>query len=478
MARSILILGAGVCGLAAALKALELDPGARVTLLEADDKPGGLARCLTIRGQHADLGPHRIHTELPDVKAFLADIAGTEMQRVARRSRMWLRGQWIEYPPKPLEVLRALGAATAMRAGLSPLVESARRLMRPAGGPENFETVMAGAFGSELYRLIVMDYTRKVWKTPPSRLHADIARVRVSAGGFRQLVKRVLVPEKEGEETALKQFFYLPGGAERLVQLLRARVEAAGGKVVTERSVESIEPIDGGRWRVVSRGPRGGARRDTANAVISTIPLPLLLDSLLALRPDKEVARSREGLVYLANFLVGVVVKKRRVTDCQWLYFPGKDTVFNRAYEPRNFSESMGEGDETLLVAEVTCRPGDKIHGASDAALVARVKQGLARTGLVREADIVDAFVHRIPWVYPLYDLEYSERLQPVWKYLSHFPGLVSTGRQGLFLHNNMDHSIHMGFEAARCAVEKGAADAPRAFYRNVRRYQQFRIVD
>lgn len=478
MGKRIAILGAGVCGLAAALRALELDPSAQVTLLEADERPGGLARAITIDAHLADLGPHRIHTELDDVRAFLRDLAGPEMRRVERRSRMRLAGEWIEYPPKPLEVLRVLGPGFALRAGLSPLAEALGRWGGDPPAGENFETVMSDAFGAVLYRRIVLGYTRKVWKTPPAELHADIARVRVSAGGLRQLAKRVFAREEPGKETALRHFLYLPGGAERLVELMAGRVEAAGGKLVLRRRVESLECAADGSWRIASRGPKGGVRRDTADAVVSTIPLPRLLDWLLAGRPDDEVARSREGLVYLANFLVGAVVRRPRVTDCQWLYFPEKDTIFNRAYEPKNFDPGMGAKDESMIVTEVTCKPGDAIWRGSDARLERAVAKGLERVGLVRPGDIKSTFVHRIPYTYPLYDLAYRDRLEPVWRFLGGFPGLVSTGRQGLYLHNNMDHSIHMGFEAARCLAEEPATRAPAAFYAQVPRFQSFRIVD
>src|SRR5690606_7906236 len=81
---------------------------------------------------------------------------------------------------------------------------------------ENFESVMSGAFGGELYRLIVLGYTRKVWKTDPRRIHADIARVRVSAGGLDRMLLRVIGMEKKGQETALRRFYFLPGGAATL----------------------------------------------------------------------------------------------------------------------------------------------------------------------------------------------------------------------------------------------------------------------
>ncbi|MDK2970415.1 MAG: hypothetical protein PWP23_170 [Candidatus Sumerlaeota bacterium] len=479
MKRRVAILGTGVCGLAIALRLRELEPDASVVLYESEERVGGLARSLTLGDQVADLGPHRIHTELPDVRAFLNQIAGEEMVRVERQSRMWLRGRWIEYPPRPLEILRVLGPAAVARVMGSFGVEMAGRLLGGGKrrGPENFETVMTSAFGTALYRLIVLGYTRKVWKVDPRELHADIARVRVSAGGLDRIVKRVLVGEKEGEETALKKFLYIPGGVERLVEIMRERL-GDGVRLETRRTVVDLAPLDDGRWSVETEGPRGGKRTEKFDRVYSTIPVTDLVDMLQRHRPDPAADRARSQMRFIANFLVAVLVDRPRVTENHWLYFPGRDTIFNRGYEPKNFSTSMGGEKQSLLVLEITCHHGDRIWNASDKVLVKKTLDGLERTGILSREAVRETLVHRIPHTYPVYDLGYRKRLAHVWRYLEEFPGLISVGRQGLFLHNNMDHSIHMGFRAADVSLREHPDAPERHFYHEVRRFQKFRIVD
>lgn len=475
----VLILGAGVCGLAAAHRLLERDPTLDVTLLEQEERPGGLARSLTINGQVTDLGPHRIFTELPDVQDFLQDLLGDELEEVTRASRMWLRGGWIDYPPRPLEILQHLGAVRLAGAGASYVFEKAAALLASKGEKrESFESLMIEAFGPDLYRMLVAPYAKKVWKVPPSEIHADIARVRVSAGGLDQMVKKLFIPEKKGQITAVKKFFYLAGGVESLVKKLRAGVEEKGGKIKLVRHVESLKEFRTGHLQVIAANRETGEPElYQAEHVVSTIPVTDLLDMLLPQRPDEAIAKARGELKYISNFLVCVVVNKPRVSESQWLYFPEKDTVFNRGYEPKNFHRSMGTKDQGMIVLEITCHPGDSTSQKSDKQLVNATIKGLDRVGLVRPDEIVNTHVHRIPFTYPLYDLDYRERLGKVWRYLENFPRLISTGRQGLFLHNNMDHSIHMGFRTADRILE-GHENPAKEFYKEVRRFQQFRIVD
>ncbi|MCB2154651.1 FAD-dependent oxidoreductase [bacterium] len=477
MKRRALIIGSGICGLATAVRLLENDPELDVTLLESEDQPGGLARSLTLDGHVADLGPHRIFTELPDVQEFLQDLAGEDMVTVKRTSQMFLQGSWIDYPPRPMEILRLLGPGKIAAVGASYAMRKARNIALGKSKRENFETVMADAFGEELYRLIVLGYTEKVWKIDPTEIHADIARVRVSAGGLDQMVKRVFIPEKKGQETALKKFLYIPGGVERLVDRLVERVEAAGGKIATGTRVTDLRRMNNGKWQVISEGPRGGRRTDSAEWVFSTMPVTELLDVLLARRPNDQVAEARRQMRFIANFLVAVVVDRPRVTENTWLYFPGPETIFNRGYEPKNFSPTMGSPNQTMLVLEITCHHGDKIWNSSDEELTRATLDGLEKTGLLKSSEIANTLVHRIPHTYPLYDLDYRRRLNFVWRYLARYPRLISVGRQGLFLHNNMDHSIHMGFRAAD-VVNEHPDDPQRHFYKEVRRFQKFRIVD
>lgn len=478
MAPRVFILGAGVCGLAAAYRLLENEPDAQVTLLESEDRPGGLARSLTVDGQVTDLGPHRIFTELPDVQAFLEDLAGEQLETVRRSSRMWLQGGWIDYPPKPAEITRHLGIGEVARAGLSYLGHKAARLAGAGRGePESFESLMRGAFGPELYRLLIAPYARKVWKVPPSEMHADIARVRVSAGGLDQMVRKLLLREKEEKITAVKQFYYIAGGVERLVDKLRAGVEEKGGRIVLRRNVRSLKPTGEGGWRVAARSPEGGNAVYTADTVVSTLPVGELLDMLLPTRPDARIERARAEFRFIENILVCFVVNRPQVTESQWLYFPEKGLLFNRGYEPKNFHRSMGDAERAMIVMEVTCHPGSKISRAPDKQLVRRCLEGLEQTGILNREEVRSTLVHRIPNTYPLYDLGYRDRLEMVWDYLREFPALLSAGRQGLFLHNNMDHSIHMGFRAAERILENPANPGP-GFYSEVERFLAFRIVD
>ena len=57
-------------------------------------------------------------------------------------------------------------------------------------------------------------------------------------------------------------------------------------------------------------------------------------------------------------------------------------------------------------------------------------------------------------------------------------PNLLTCGRQGLYNHNNMDHSIWMGLRAAAALNEHGVEDGQRHWYNHLDQFRHLRIVD
>lgn len=457
-------------------------------ILEQEREPGGLARSLHFKGVSTDLGPHRLHTELPEVAELVSSIAAPSLYKVKRKSRIFLRGKFIDYPPSPLGVAAHLGPLRLARFGLSMMAES----VRPAPAVETYESLMRRAFGPALYEFMLRPYSKKVWKTDPSEIHPDTARVRVSAGSLMKMIQGVFRREKPGGETALKEFRYVRGGVETLVRHLSEHARAAGAELRVSRPVSGIELKESeavGRWRasVVRCGGSGqeeggGCEESEAiktDSVISTVPLPILLGKLLPPIPPLAAAReAASGLTYLNIIFSLIIVKRKIISGDNWLYFPEPEFVFNRAYESKTFDPSMGPEDRSVLCVEITCRPGDPIERESDVAINAQVIEQMTRTGLFRMDEVDEALVYRLPYGYPLYSLDYHERLDTIFSGLRSVENLLTAGRQGLFNHNNTDHSILMGLRAADALASDDSRPAADRWYDTVEEFKQFRIVD
>lgn len=472
----VYVLGAGLAGLAAAWRLLELRPDWQVTVLEKDPRAGGLASSMQKDGFRADLGPHRIFTELPEIEALLPELIKKEQaMSVPRRSELLLEGHLYRYPVRATELLGQMGPFRMGRLGSSAVLGKLRGLFSK---PEDFQSAMEQAFGRGVYRLLIEPYTRKVWKSEPDQLSAEVARVRVSAGSAAQLLKRLLGGrEKKGSQSALESFTYIRGGVEGLVKNLSERVTTAGGRVEVKTRAEGFE-WDGTRLSAVrcsSNGQEEAAGRP-GDFFISTMPLPELVQDLQKLKPHEPSQKAAQSLRFLGMILVGVILRRSQFTPNTWIYYPEEKYIFNRSYEPSNIDPSMSEPGRTMSVFEVTARHDSELWNSPDKEIAKAVQRDLIKTGLVSAEEIDSFVVQRLPYAYPLYTTGFEKQLATIFDYLGGFPNLVSTGRQGLFNHNNMDHSMLVGLRAGEYTSQGGEV-APR-WYGDLGQFSHFRIVD
>ena len=78
----------------------------------------------------------------------------------------------------------------------------------------------------------------------------------------------------------------------------------------------------------------------------------------------------------------------------------------------------------------------------SDDSLVEMATKELAELGLSKDGPVIDSFVVRQPYAYPVYDEKYKENLTVIRNYLEKFDNLQTIGRSGMHRYNNQDHSM------------------------------------
>jgi protoporphyrinogen oxidase len=158
------------------------------------------------------------------------------------------------------------------------------------------------------------------------------------------------------------------------------------------------------------------------------------------------------------------------------MYFPDASLRISRLYEVGNFSKDLVPPGKSCLVVEVPCSVGDPDWRLQEKHLVRKVVEDLEKTGLVSESEIVASRVMSLPDAYPVYHRGCREQIDICCEFLREIPGMISTGRQGLFCYNNADHSIDMGIQAAETAAEGPEGTA--RFYDLREEFSKYRIVD
>ncbi|MGH9132411.1 MAG: FAD-dependent oxidoreductase [Ilumatobacteraceae bacterium] len=434
----VAVLGCGPAGLMAALTAQRA--GRRVVAIDRAPVVGGLAASFDVAGQRVDLGSHRLHRSIaPDLLDDLRTLLDDELQPRPRSGRIRLGDRWLGYPLRPLDLIR--NASPRLTFGFARDVVTSP-LRRPRA--DTFaEHVRAGP-GPTLLREFYAPYSRKLWDRAPETLDGELFRRRVSATSAGALVKRVLRPA--GRERV--GFWYPRRGFGSISEALARAVTAGGGTIVLGEPVRSMGR-DGG-WTMTA-----GASDISAGVVVSTIPAAALTAAADA---PPEVLAAANGLETRGAILVYLVVPRPQYTVFDAHYFPGADIAIARLSEPKNYRDGDDPVDLTVLCAELPATAGDERWRAGDAELAAAVCDDLARSGLPDPRPI-DHHVVRQPNVYPVYDRGFEARQACVEAWVADQPGLVVTGRQALFAHDNTHHALEMG-RAAGAHAATGATDA------------------
>jgi protoporphyrinogen oxidase len=192
-----------------------------------------------------------------------------------------------------------------------------------------------------------------------------------------------------------------------------------------------------------------------ATEVLNTMPITTLVRLLEPAAPS-EVIEAVNSLQHRSMVFVYLILDREQVSPDHWVYIPEAELTVHRISEFKNFSEECAPEGKTLICAEITCDLGDEVWNKGEEELREIATSDLVHMGLIKKEEVLETFTHREVYAYPLYTLEYREPLEKILAYLDTIENLDSTGRQGLFKYNNMDHSIMMGLGAADNILGRG----------------------
>jgi protoporphyrinogen oxidase len=411
------ILGGGPAGLGVAFYAHRA--GRPFRLYERDADLGGMCRTLQHGRHRFDVGAHRFHDRDPEITSDLGALLGGELRPVRAPSQIWSRGRFIDFPPTPLGALQAFGPWGALRIALELCGSLLSR-----NGARNFAEHARARYGETLARELLLNYSEKLWGLPAEALSPDVATRRLQGLGLGP--RRHL----DGE------FLYPRGGYGRIAERLAAAVPRESLR--TGHEVRAVE-LSGGRITRVHFHDLPSA--EVSGRVVSTLPLPLiarLLDD--ALPEPARAAASRLGFRRLRLLFLRIAAP--RVSPNASIYLPEPRFCVSRLYEPKNRSPEMAPPDETSLVAEVPCSPGDALDTLADEALAARVLAELDEIGLLAPARVVEWRALVLPAAYPVYRLGYERDVRAVLDALRSITNLDPLGRAGAFAYSHLHDQL------------------------------------
>lgn len=446
----VVILGAGPAGLATGHE-LSVN-GTKVSVIDRNDFVGGLCNTNVHRGYKFDLGGHRWFTKNEDLNTWFRRLMGSEIVWVERISRIYYDGGYYSYPISILNVIKNAGMFTIMHAGIT-YVLSALQYSVFNKSINNMKDAYVAQFGGKLYDMFFRRYSEKVWGLPCEKLSSDWVSQRSAGLSIWTVIQESLLRTKSDNESLIEEFMYPRDGYVRIPQRMAEDIVANGesNAIVLESTVTRIKYLGPNNFEVFYSDNEGKEHSISATKVVSTIPLGVL-PRIMEPTCDQKVIDAAQGLTFRALITVNIILKKERVSIDTWLYVQDEDILFGRLHEPKNWSPAMvPDQSTTSLVLECFCTKDDHIWKMTDEEVGRRCVEDLEKKlKFIDSSEVVDFSCVRTLQAYPVYDLQYADKIKVINDFLAGFEGLHIVGRGGTHRYNNADHSIEMGLLLGR----------------------------
>jgi protoporphyrinogen oxidase len=382
--------------------------------------------------------------------------------------------RWVHFPLKPLDLLFKLPLRFSMGATLD-LAGKALSGNHDRAATESFASALYAKLGHTICHKFYFPYATKIWGLPPEKISAVQARRRVSTNSLIKVVSKILSATTPGlKPKGSGRFFYPHKGFSQICNSLYSESANTGAQFYLGAGIKSIQTNGNVVEKVSFKNDREHLSLRTDH-VWSTIPITTFVQ---ALKPDAPTAirKAAKAIEFRSMILIYLVLEQERFSEYDAHYFPSPDIPISRLSEPRNYSNRKDPMNRTVLCAELPCSTTDPEWTMTNGDLGTLVRDSLEVAGVPLKAPLIGITTHRLTHAYPIYELGYDGHFKKMDTWLSQFRNLVFFGRQGLFVHDNTHHALHMGYCAVDCLEDDGFFD--RSKWEDCRRVFETHVVE
>lgn len=470
----VTILGAGLCGLYAAWRLIQRrDLDLKITILERDREVGGLCRSFAYKDIHFDLGSHRLHPSCrPEILDDLKQLLGNDLLQRPRKGRIHMLGRFLDFPLNFTNL--SMNCPPSFTMGVAR--DTLSRILKPRKViSDSFKGTMLALMGKTISEHFYFPIARKMWDLEPEQISGNQALVRTKSSGLNELLFRIIA-DFFSQSRKRRGFYYPKKGVGQIASVIVRELERCGVTIYRGIDITGIHYGERGVQEIRAIRDGDESLSLSTDLVFSTIPISRMID-LLSPAPGCVRGADVKPLTFRSILFLFMVFPISQFTPFDAHYFPEKQYCFTRISEPKNYSGSSLPEETTGLCVEIPCGPDHEVVHMSTEDLETKIRQELLAAGLPLPTETKAVFRRFVPDTYPIYHMGYEQTKRKYLKMVSDIKGLISLGRCGLFVHDNMHHTMAMASDAVGC-IEPGGGWNPIKWEECLRNFERFVVED
>jgi oxygen-dependent protoporphyrinogen oxidase len=452
-AQRVIVIGGGLAGMAAAESLVAATGSCHVTLIEPDEKLGGVLRTVRRDGWLVERSADSFLAARPEGVALVErlglarELVGVDPR--VRRALIYSRGRLLPVPGG----FRLLAPGRAGSILASPLLSLPARLRvlaerfvprrDAAADDESLEHFAVRRLGREAFERIVQPLVSGIWTADPARLSMAAAcpeffemerRCGSLSAGERQRL-RTLGNGQDAVGARYGQFVTLASGMETLPQALGDALVRAGVERLVASATRITRRTDG-RWDVVVRRPPRSSPGepsvgDTLQADLVVLAVSATAAAALLVDVDRPLADELGAIEYAGSAVVSLGLRRDDVPhplDAAGVVVPRGEgrRILAVSFSSAKFPGRAPAGS-VLLRVFVGGALDPETASLDDDAIESLV---LAETAVVLGVRARPQFVQIDRWTraMPQYHVGHRKRLKAIDGRLDEIPGLALAG--------------------------------------------------
>ena len=430
--RDEVILGAGLCGLAAAHLL-----GDRAVVLERESRPGGLVRAECNNGYWFDHVLHLLYFADKRTEERITGLLGDDLHRIRPEA-------WVETAHGTVRFPFQMHLGGLEKEVLVDCIRDlAQETFAPSSGPpRNFEEMLLRTFGQAMCDVFLLPYNRKMWRRPLAGLAPSGFQWNITRPEFKGVLAGALNPNAGFKAYNAHGWYPRPraGAALRGMEVLSAALAAQAPDLRLEHTVESI---DLAARTVTARGPDGRTDFLWRKGCLCTLPLPTTI-AMCKQAPARLVSAARTLQRNRVITVAFSVEGPRPEGRGNWRYYADESLIFTRLIHLHEFDPGIAPPQGWVLMAEITQRAEAPLDDHAE--LLARIRRDLhAAKAVPADCKIVDAHLRVIDPAYVVFTPENFAVMDELRAFLTDH-GLTPLGRYGRWEYSSMAQVMRDGY--------------------------------